>query len=173
MVFNKHLSLLLISGFIITLLIGSLSHEFAHFSVAKLLNYNSKMNLSHTTWENPTTKNYIDFINSNYQIEIDSGRDFPEKERYIATKKQLAKDNFWILLAGPFLTILTGTIGFVILVSHRNSFYKQNKLLLRQWLLIFLSLFWLRQPINFFLLIGKYLVSGKYYNNYLPGKKQL
>lgn len=55
--------------------------------------------------------------------------------------------NFWISLGGPIQTMLTGTIGFVIILKRKfkNQLIEFNRF---DWFLFFLSLFWLRQPFN-------------------------
>jgi hypothetical protein len=67
------------------------------------------------------------------------------------------KQSFWFTLGGPLQTMLTGTIGFLaVWLSIRSA----NELNFKQWLLVFLSLFWLRQPANFLLWQADYFLSG-------------
>lgn len=58
-------------------------------------------------------------------------------------------DAFIITLCGPLQTMLTGTTGFVLLLVYRKEFHSAVRLSFRQWLLIFFSLFWLRELFNF------------------------
>tara|TARA_R110000868_G_scaffold187919_1_gene430677 strand:- start:390 stop:1004 length:615 start_codon:yes stop_codon:yes gene_type:complete len=56
-------------------------------------------------------------------------------------------ESFWILIGGPIQSMLTGTIGFVILLKRRI----QNKLRVfnfSDWFWLFIALFWIRQPFN-------------------------
>jgi hypothetical protein len=65
---------------------------------------------------------------------------------------------FWFILAGPLETILTGTIGFLFLYKSAKPV---KELTFKQWCLVFLSLFWLRQPANFAIWISGYAVTGR------------
>lgn len=71
-----------------------------------------------------------------------------------------AFDYFFITLGGPIQTIGTGTLGLVLLFVFRKE--TQSYLNLKQWILVFLSLFWLRQTANFTNLLIEYLLTGKY-----------
>jgi len=72
------------------------------------------------------------------------------------------RQEFWIRLAGPLQTMLTGTVGFLFLYHSPNPSVRLSFL---QWVLIFLSLFWLRQSANFILWIGEYLYTGQFGTN--------
>lgn len=56
-------------------------------------------------------------------------------------------DNFWITFAGPLQTMGTGSLAFFFLLRKRLK-EKSNQLNFSSWVLLFLSLFWLRQPFN-------------------------
>lgn len=71
-------------------------------------------------------------------------------------------DSFIITLCGPLQTMITGTIGFLLLLYYKSSFSKSNALNFRQWLLIFISLFWLRELFNFVQGIGVYFLKGHF-----------
>jgi hypothetical protein len=63
---------------------------------------------------------------------------------------------FWFTLAGPLQTMLTGTAGLLTL-----AWQKQKAVLsITHWCLVFLILFWLRQPLNLLLWLAGYSVSG-------------
>ena len=69
------------------------------------------------------------------------------------------REDFWFTLSGPLQTMLTGTIGFVCLsATAKNTL----RLTIAQWGLVFLSLFWLRQPANFTVLMIAWLTNGNY-----------
>ncbi|HKJ48909.1 MAG TPA: hypothetical protein VJ973_07455, partial [Christiangramia sp.] len=57
------------------------------------------------------------------------------------------QDDFKILIGGPIQTILTGTIGFLVL-AYRKSKIKKYGLKTLDWIFVFLSLFWLREIFN-------------------------
>ena len=69
---------------------------------------------------------------------------------------------FLFILGGPLETVLTGTIGFILIFLFRKSFETATQLSFGQWILIFVSLFWLRQTANFVVWVGGYLVNGNF-----------
>lgn len=71
-------------------------------------------------------------------------------------------DSFWITLGGPMQTMLTGSIGLVLIFINRKSFSVSKTLFGWQWFLIFIALFWLRQTANLTTWIGGYLLRGNF-----------
>ena len=133
---DKKLFVGLFLAFISATVVGTLSHEFGHHIVAKSLGFKAKISYGSTSFE-PTNQNKI--VN--------------------------ATEDFYVTLGGPLQTLITGTIGFILLIIFRKSFVTKTKLLSWQWLVIFLSLFWLRQTACFFMRIAVYLIKGKLSNN--------
>ena len=129
---SKKLFLSLSLAFILMTIIGTISHEFGHFISAKILGFNSKINYGATSLENNPNK-----IMS-------------EKEYFIFT------------LGGPIQTIFTGSLGLLALYLCRKTFFRVEKLSFRQWLIIFISLFWLRQLANLFTWILGFFIKGKF-----------
>ena len=70
------------------------------------------------------------------------------------------KDSLLILSGGPLQTMLTGTIGLILLFLWRKKFNLDQNLLWGQWTLIFITLFWLRQSANMVMAIPE-LLTGK------------
>ncbi|ESU20486.1 hypothetical protein FEDK69T_30110 [Flavobacterium enshiense DK69] len=81
---------------------------------------------------------------------------------YSNSKEFVENDSFWITLGGPLETIITGTIGFTFLIVNRKSFEKSDRLNLNQWVIIFISLFWLRQLANLFMGLTGLLKRGHF-----------
>jgi hypothetical protein len=134
---NVRLFIWLFFAFIIVTVIGTLTHECGHYLVAKSLGYDATLHYGSTNWQP---------ANPNEEVNLDVG--------------------IWILVGGPLETMLTGTIGLVLLFYFRKSFVNATKLSLQQWLLIFISLFWLRQTANLAAWIGHYFIGGNIsYNN--------
>lgn len=79
------------------------------------------------------------------------------KERPLTTQEA-----FLFTLGGPLQTLLTGTIGLLLLMRYRRSFLSTTRLSFRQWLFLFLSFFWLRQIINLICWLGYYLLRGQF-----------
>lgn len=123
----------LIIAFMVTIIIGTVSHEAGHYITAKALGYHARINYMSTTDITPS-----------------EGRLADPKERILIT------------LGGPAQTLLTGTIGLILLYTSRRSFQSVSKLNLRQWIIVFISLFWLRQTANFVVWISGYFIKGQF-----------
>lgn len=74
-----------------------------------------------------------------------------------------------ITMAGPLQTMVTGLLGLVLLWYHRRSVQGAVKLNPGQWVMAFLSLFWLRQV--FILLI--WLFSGLIKGGFVSGADEI
>lgn len=132
-IFDKRLFTGLFFVFIAATVVGTISHEFGHYLVAKWLGYTAKMSYASTYW-----------------IPVN------------ATAQSLPENSFYITLGGPVQTMLTGTIGLLLLFIHRRSFISIDKLSTGQWVMIFLSLFWLRQAANLVTCLYGYFVAGQF-----------
>lgn len=110
--------------FILMVPIGTLSHEYGHIIVAEYLGYDTELHYGSMNL-------------------IREGKDHSEDTRIEKTDYH----RFLITIAGPIQTTLTGSIGFFLLL-YRKQKGKLLKLESLNWLLIFLSLFWLRQVFN-------------------------
>ena len=130
--FDKRLFVYLSLAFILMTVIGTVSHEYGHYLSAKILGFNSRINYGMTFLEN----------NPN--------------------KLMSAKEYFIFTLGGPIQTILTGTLGVILLFISRKSYSQIDKLSFLQWSLIFASLFWLRQVANLFTWILFYFIRGRF-----------
>jgi hypothetical protein len=117
-------------GFIIATIVGTLSHEFGHYFVAKLFGFDCRINFASTQF----TNGYMT-VNSS--------------------------QSFWILAGGPLETIFTGSLGVLLLFIYRSSFQNSDKLNFRQWVIVYISLFWLRPVANFFVWVISYLFTGQ------------
>ena len=133
---DKRLFVVLFFVFIAATVIGTLSHELGHYVAAKYLGYNAKISFAYTYWT-PTNPD----------------------------EAVILKNSFFITLGGPLQTMLTGTIGIFLLFIFRNSFVSTNRLSVRQWTIIFFSLFWLRQTTNLITWLGRYIITGQYSSN--------
>ncbi len=71
-------------------------------------------------------------------------------------------DGFWITSGGPIQTMLTGSIGLLLILICRKSFSLSIALSGWQWFLVFIALFWLRQTANLWTWIGGYLLRGNF-----------
>lgn len=130
---DKKLFIGLFLSFIAATIIGTLSHELGHYIVAKYQGYDARINYGATFWSSPDPNNPI-----------------------------IPSSPIAMTLGGPVQTILTGTIGLLLLFIYRKNFRSADKLSYGQWLIIFLSLFWLRQTANFCTWLGGYFINGTF-----------
>jgi hypothetical protein len=131
-VIDKKLLVYLIITFILMTVIGTLSHEMGHYLVAKYLGYNPTINYASTTMHSGDGDKVI-----------------------------FASHNFWITWGGPFITMFAGTMGFILLFIFCQSYYSTDRLEFKHWTLIFLALFWLRQPTVFCLWLANKVFNAK------------
>ena len=124
--------------------IGTLSHEFGHYLVAKSLGNESNINFRSATNKDTLFRSKMEMLYQN-QSNYDS---IAFREKLDIITKERLKRSFWIKMGGPFQTILFGNIGFVLLVFFRKKIISSHSISTLGWLFIFLSLFWLRQPAN-------------------------
>lgn len=112
---------LLIIGYIIFLIITTITHELGHYIVAKIYGYDAVLHY------NMTEVSYINSQNGSNQAH-----------------------SFWITLAGSIQAMVFGVIGIITLYKKKIFFKEANKLRIRQWIIIFFSLSFLTYTINFF-----------------------
>jgi hypothetical protein len=106
-------------------------------------------------------KKKIHSIYESNKAEIDSNNIFAQKQEFEILTKESRNNRFWMIVGGPFQTMLTGTIGCVLIFSLRRKRKYITKI--SDWFYLFLTLFWLRQPANLFtLFLGK--MAGKVSN---------
>lgn len=134
--FDKRLFIWLFISFVIATVIGTFTHECGHYIVAKILGFDAKISYKSTEWKQSNPNQVVKY-----------------------------SDEFYILIAGPIETMLTGTIGLFFLFFSRKSFNKVMKLSVWQWILVFFSLFWLRQTANLVGSIGLYFITGNLNNH--------
>jgi hypothetical protein len=139
---NIRLVFLLSLAFILFTVIGTLSHEAGHLLVAKAKGYDVRMNYGHTYWRGK----YVNEMLNEY------GKNISEpgiKQKYDELKKSRLRDSLQFAAGGPLQTMLTGTLGLILILWQRKKFYQAKELNFGQWILIFICLFWLRQLFNF------------------------
>lgn len=133
-------------AFIIATIIGTLSHEYGHIAVAKHLGYQTSLHYGSMNFYNNDKKQFDEIYIKN-KFSIENNTDFSEKLQFEKLEKKLTSDNLLITIGGPFQTILTGTIGLILLLFRRKKI-QQNGMKIVDWLYVFLSLFWLREVFN-------------------------
>ena len=141
--FDKRRFIILSFAFILATVVGTLSHEFGHYIAAKSLGYEASIHYGYVDYG----EGFYDSINkitSQYRKQIEKGESFPAKDRYDG----FIRESLWMSIGGPLQTLFTGTIGLILLLVCRKSFNVRQKLIAWQWVLIFITLFWLRQTAN-------------------------
>ncbi len=163
--------LILTIGFILFTVIGTVSHEYGHIIVAKSFGYETTL---HYGSMNYYPKGYLedkDFIEVKSLTKDFVGIDYDSWPKEIKEKTEeynkILQKRYWnedsnkgllVTIGGPLQTMLTGTIGLLILL-WRKKFISKNGMKPLDWLAIFLSLFWLREVFNLVTSIGGELMS--------------
>ncbi|WP_417368476.1 hypothetical protein [Flavobacterium beibuense] len=165
-------------GFITATVIGTITHECGHIAVAKMLGYKTELHYASMSPDYDEKIEEIDaYYESNKEILI-TKEDSPERKKLESLMVAYQKDVTMVRWGGPIQTMLTGTIGFLILWFNRKKI--GYKLTLLQWILVLLTFFWSRQIYNMLSGIiiyfkrGKWIISGdesrlSYYYN-LPAE---
>lgn len=163
--------LILIIGFISFTVIGTISHEYGHIIVAKSFDYETKL---HYGSMNYYPKGYLedkdviavksltkDFVSIDYDLWPKDVKEKTEEFNKILKKRywnDSSNKGLLVTIGGPLQTMLTGTLGLLILLWRRD-FISKNGMKPLDWLAIFLSLFWLREVFNLVTSIGGELIS--------------
>lgn len=148
--FNFRLFLYLVSGFVLCTIVGTVSHEFGHGAIASLQGRDWQL---HYASMSPGRPAWFKELNAEYEKNkdlIDREKASPEKEAYLKFRRSLAKkyknEDLYMRLGGPVQTMITGTIGFLVLWFRRKKLKDHECLTATTWLLVLLAFFWSRQP---------------------------
>ncbi|AMS26700.1 hypothetical protein AEM51_06370 [Bacteroidetes bacterium UKL13-3] len=149
-------SILVIVSVVFVVILGTLSHEFGHYIMAKHLGYESSLNYAHTIYVDKHNVEFVKYSFDKYQNYINKGLSFPNSDKYYFLKNKYFRDGFLITLNGILTTIVISIIGLNIAVySDKND--KRNI----TYLGAFFCLFILRQPCNFFIGLLNSLILDK------------
>ncbi|MFM2387579.1 MAG: hypothetical protein RL660_2336 [Bacteroidota bacterium] len=159
--FDIRLGVYLIIVFIIITPTGTILHELGHYTVAKYFNHETSINYKRTSTSKKQLIDYFMETQNKYADELKNDIDFPGKQEYIDAKKKYGKENMFILLGGPLQTMLTGTIGYIILFRFRKRFINRERVNIGGWIFVFIALFWLRQIFNLLSVILIYMKDGE------------
>ncbi|MFZ4798309.1 MAG: hypothetical protein ACOYMA_12505 [Bacteroidia bacterium] len=163
--FNLTLFIYLCIGFMFFTVIGTLSHEFGHYLVAKSFGYPAKINYRSTYNSEGKLRILYDTIIKNYKKEYEADLAYPGKENFDFEVAKYKTNHIFIILGGPIQTLLTSIIALIFVLINLDSFSNKNKLSFGKWIIVFLALFSLRQPANFFTIILGYLNHGRLSNS--------
>src|SRR5690606_30714066 len=101
--------------------IGTVTHELGHYTAAKLIGNEAKINYAQTFSDNPALSKELKLIYENHYEDIKENKDFPLKEHLKELRKLQINDAKITTLGGPIQTMLTGTLGFILLLCNRNN----------------------------------------------------
>ncbi|QEE51245.1 hypothetical protein FUA48_17250 [Flavobacterium alkalisoli] len=162
MTFTLHFRLFvyLVLGFIAATVVGTLTHELGHIAVAKMLGYKTELHYAYMVhYDSPHELEFYDFYDQNSKV-ITGNKDPEIIKKFKELRERDKKENLLVVLGGPLQTMLTGTIGFLLLWFNRKKI--GNKLTLVQWVLVFLTFFLSRQVYNFLSGILFLIIKGKW-----------
>lgn len=153
----KKLSILSLA-FIFFTAIGTLSHEYGHIIVAKSFGYQTTLHYGSMNYDSQELNDRLIEIYKEYENEIKNNFDFKKRIEYDKGIEKLKFNRLLIVIGGPFQTILTGTVGLLMLLWRKKKII-ENGLKIIDWLAIFLSLFWLREVFNIVMSISREIIT--------------
>jgi hypothetical protein len=158
---HKPLLLKLLLGVILLTVTGTLTHEFGHYIVARMLGYKAEIKYGMTTFYDAHNDSFLQHIHTNYAKEVKHKLPFPASNKYWHLQAQQRKNTFWILFGGVAQTTLFGSLGLLLLLLHKAKIQPhQNNIPVMLWMYIFMALFWLREPVNLLAGLGKLIYTG-------------
>jgi len=160
--FDKKLFAVLVFVFVFMTAIGTVLHELGHYVVARGLGRKARIHYAASVSGDASQLDSINAIYSKYKEQVEQGLDFADKKKYETLVQSYIRDDLWISAGGPLQTMLTGTIGLILLVVWKRSFATNLRLRPWQWMLVFPTLFWLRQSANFVVWLGSYLITKEF-----------
>jgi hypothetical protein len=123
-------------GFIACVVLGTLSHEYGHISVAKWFGYETNLHYGSMNWYPSESDN-----ESIEELDLKNGLQLEDERR------EFMRHALLIHWGGPVQTMLTGSIGLLALFLRKTK-RRQAGMALWDWLFVFLTLFWLREVFN-------------------------
>ncbi len=168
---DKKLAIYFIISFMLFTVIGTLTHEMGHITVAKYFGYETELHYGSMNYFHKGEKNDIDAIRhfeilkENFEA-IKNDEYFKGKEEYLLLDKLLDKkyppykNDHYIIWGGPIQTILTSFLGLFILYYRKSK--KKVSFQILDWIGIFLSLFILREVFNFVMAMFSFFVHSNF-----------
>jgi hypothetical protein len=147
--------------FIAFTIIGTQTHEWGHYAAAKYMGMKPTLSYQSVDFGEDSTSEEMNEIQIQFEKEILAKANFPLRQRYEYLEKISDNKDFYCRLWGPLQTMITGSIGFILLIIYRKQYLGKERLSKTKWLLIFLSLFWLREVFNTFLASIIFIIKGR------------
>ena len=161
LIFRWRLACILVAGFVAFTVIGTLTHELGHIAFAKAFGYRTSLHYGYMQYhEHPLHAEYY-VIDRKYTEAIQANEPFSEWQRKEELEQIFKTYSLWITMGGPIQTIITGSLGFIFLYRKRKRIVQRGMQWV-DWLLVFLSLFWLRELFNPITGLVRAIVQGTY-----------
>jgi hypothetical protein len=155
----------ILSGlFIAFTVIGTITHECGHALVARHYGYRPHIGYAYTNYD-VSQEARLDSLWARYGTEITSRLYFPDSTFFWNAERGMASKNIRITWGGPVQTMLTGTVGVLLLLILWRRYRRAERLSGGLWLIVFSALFWLRQTTNFMLAMAGWLFTGHLSNS--------
>ncbi|WP_091511262.1 hypothetical protein [Flexibacter flexilis] len=165
-IINYQYFLYLSLSFVLFTVIGTLSHEFGHILVAKSLGYETTLHYGSMNYHGSELTNKLNDIHNRNLQSITEKHHFIEQELYTNLLRKSLYNSLLIAIGGPLQTILTGTIGLILLL-YQNAKIQAHGMKIFDWFSVLLSLFWLREIFNLLASVSAGILSGS--GNYFSG----
>ncbi len=146
-------------AFIVFTAIGTVTHEYGHILVAKYFEYETTLHYGSMNYKSELNEKLFEIYNQN-KTAILNDEYFHQKDEYDNAIKTIQSKGLWITIGGPLQSILTGLLGLIILLIRKDQI-KTFGPKITDWLVIFLSLFWLREVFNLVTIVGSAIISPK------------
>jgi len=154
---NPRLFALLALSFVLATIVGTVSHELGHFAVAKYYKGHPKLHYASVSQDEPS--DFATELSQRYNREknkIESPNPSPEKKAYMAYREEIGEKlkhaTLFILLGGPLQTMLTGSLGGLMLWRRRKKIATLG-MRAADWFWVILAFFWSRQLANFLVVL--------------------
>lgn len=151
---------LLALAFVLATIIGTITHELGHIAVAKMQGYKTELHYASMNIIEGEREKELEVFYEKHKDKILSPESFAEKETFSAMMEESRERSIWITMGGPIQTLLTGTIGFILLWVNRKNI--GSSLTTMQWCFVFLAFFWSRQIFNFLTGVVSFIFGGKW-----------
>lgn len=151
-------------GFVIATIVGTVSHELGHIAVARSLGYRTTLRYASMQHNMEDKMDSLGTYYDKHHDKIMARADSPDKSYFTEKYAQLNADGNLINWGGPAQTMLTGTIGLIVLWFRRKKIAAAG-MKVADWFWVILAFFWSRQLANLLIVLFFYLRRGKYAGN--------
>jgi len=141
----------LVFGFVLATIIGTQTHEYGHYLAGKYYGYHSRLHYASVSYGDYNNKQLavFDSLYKADEAKILAKENSPQKEYFLKYRAQLSGEtkghDFENILAGPLETMLSGSIGLLILWINRKKIRAKTALSFKNWVAVFVAFFWSRQ----------------------------